>query len=79
MREVQVDILIKKLIAYLPKNLGAIIGILQAGVKFAKELATLLADALFIPQSVVDKIRAICNAVDGILEKIKAFLLKVGN
>lgn len=67
-----------KLLTWLPRNIGAIIGILQAIVKMVKEILTLCADALFIPQSVIDKIRIIVNKVDGILENIKNFLLGLG-
>ena len=77
--------LLKKLITWLPTNIGAIIGIAQAIVKFVKELCTLFIDIIapIIPGDGDDKlvktIRDACNKIDEVLEKIKSFLLGVGN
>ena len=69
--------MIAKLLLWLPRNISAIIGILQAIIKAIKEILTLAADALFLPQAAIEKIRKIVNAVDGVLQKIRDFLLKV--
>lgn len=79
------DTLIKKLLQWLPKNIGALIGIAQAIIKFVKEVATLALDLIapLIPGDGDDKVikfvRDLCNTIDGWLEKIKTFLLSVGN
>ena len=71
------DALLKKLFQWIPKNIGAIIGILQAVVKFGKEVCTLFIDivAPIIPGDGDDKlvasIRGVFNTIDEILEKIK--------
>ena len=76
--------LLKKLIAYLPTNLGALLGILQAVVKFVKEIATLALDLIapLIPGDGDDKaiqaVRDFCNMIDEWIEKIKVFLLGLG-
>ena len=76
--------MLAKLISWIPKNLGAIIGIIQAVVKFVKEALTLVVDILLpiIPgdkfDDVVDKVREIVNSIDGVLEKIKEWLLSIG-
>ena len=70
--------MLKALLMWLPRNTCAILGVLQAIVKAIKEILTLAADALFIPQAKIEKIRKIINTVDAVLEKIKGFLLKVG-
>jgi len=76
--------LIAKLITYIPKNLTAVLGILQAVIKFVKEVATLALDLIapLIPGDKDDKIikvvRDICNKVDEIVQKAKDFLLKMG-
>lgn len=52
-------------------------------VKFVKEVLTLVIDVLFpiIPsasfKAIVKKVRDIVNVIDGWLEKIQGFLLKV--
>ena len=67
-----------------PKALAGVLGILQAIVKFIKEVLTLIVDLLFpvIPdgkfEDIVEKIREIVNKVDEVLEKIKNFFLKIG-
>ncbi len=79
------NVLLKKLIAWLPSNLAAILGIIQAVIKFVKEVATLALDIIapLIPGNnddvIIGKVRDFCNAVDGWIEKIKDFLLSVGN
>lgn len=79
------DTLIKKLIAWLPSNIAAVLGIAQAVVKFIKEVATLALDLIapLIPGNgddiIIGKVRDFCNTVDGWIEKIKDFLLSVGN
>lgn len=76
--------IIKKLLTWLPKNLAAVLGIVQSIIKFVKEVATLALDIIapLIPGDKDDKlikiVRDFCNSVDGWVEKIKDFLLKVG-
>ena len=76
--------MLNKLLSYLPKNIGAIIGIVQALIKLGKEICTLLLDILYpvIPNAsfkgIVEKVRGIFNTVDEWLEKIKVFLLRIG-
>ena len=70
--------MIKKLLLWLPRNLSAIIGIIQVVIKAIKEILTLAADALFLPQATIEKIRKIVNAIDGVLQKVRDFLLRVG-
>lgn len=76
--------LIKKLISWLPKNIGAMIGIGQAFLKVGKEICTLLLDivAPIIPGNkddiIIAAVRNVFNIVDAWMEKIKVFLLKVG-
>lgn len=82
------DALLKSLIKWLPTNIGALIGIAQAVVKFVKEVCTLaidiIAPILKIPglppdadDKVIAAVRNICNVVDSWLEKIKTFLFNV--
>ena len=79
------DALIKKLVAWLPTNLAAVLGILQAILKFIKETLTLAIDIIapIIPGDnddvIIKKIRDIVNLVDEWVEKIKSFLLSVGS
>ena len=76
--------LIAKLISWIPKNLAGILGIIQAVIKFGKEVSTLALDivAPLIPgdkdEKVIETIRDIFNTADGWVEKIKSFLLQVG-
>jgi hypothetical protein len=57
------------------------IGIVQAGIKFVKEVLTLIVDILFpiMPiktfQSVVLSVRGIVNSIDEVVEKIKQYLI----
>ena len=76
--------LIAKLISWIPKNIAAILGIIQAIIKFGKEVATLALDivAPLIPgdkdDNIIKTVRDIFNTVDGYCERVKAFLLQVG-
>ncbi len=70
--------MISKLLAYLPKNLAGILGIIQAILKTIKEILTALGNLTFLPQDKIDKIRAVVNGVDNCVETIKNFLLGVG-
>lgn len=76
--------LLKKLIRFIPTNIGAILGVIQAIIKFVKEIATLAVDIIapLTPGDKDDKIilwvRDMCNKVDEVVEKIKGFLLKMG-
>lgn len=75
--------MLKKLTLWIPKILGGGFGIVQAVVKFIKEVLTLIVDILYpvIPsekfQTVTDKIRDFVNEIDEILEQIKQFLLNI--
>ena len=76
--------MLAKLITWLSKNGMAICGILQAIVKLAKEIATLVIDILLpiIPgdkfDDVVYKVRDFINVADGMLQKAKDFLERIG-
>ena len=76
--------LIQKLLTWLPKNISAILGIVQAIIKFGKEVCTLLLDivAPLIPgnkdDNIIKSIRNVFNSIDGWVEKIKDFLLGMG-
>jgi hypothetical protein len=78
------ETLMKKLLAWLPKNIAALLGIVQVVIKFVKEVATLALDLIapLIPGDKDDKaikiVRDLCNNVDGWVQKIKDFLLKTG-
>ena len=76
--------LLNKLLRWLPTNIGAILGVIQAVIKFVKEIATLALDIIapLIPGDKDDKIilwvRDMCNKVDEWVEGIKVFFLKIG-
>lgn len=76
--------MIKKLLLWLPKNLASVLGIIQAVLKFVKEILTLIVNVLYpiIPskkfQGVVDTVRKIVNVADGWIEKLKKLLLAAG-
>lgn len=67
-----------------PKAIAGVLGLAQAFIKFAKELLTLIIDVLFpvIPSEkfhkIIEKIRKLVNKIDGWLQKVKDFFLKVG-
>lgn len=77
--------LLARLKSFIPKNIASIFGIVQVIVKFGKEVATLfynlICPILVIPniddEKIVAKIRDIFNLVDGWIEKIKVYLLKI--
>lgn len=76
----------EKLLSIIPifnlKAYAGLIGIIQAAVKFIKEVLTLIVDLLYpvIPsakfKAIIDKVRKIVNKIDEILEKIKGWFLK---
>ena len=76
--------MLKKLIQWIPTNIMAILGIIQAVIKFVKEVCTLIVDILgpIIPgdsvEGVVTKVRAIFNTIDEWIEKLKDFLSTIG-
>ncbi len=72
---------VTKIITWIKVFLAGNIGIIQAVIKFVKELLTLIIDILFpvIPaakfQSIVMAVRNVVNQIDDWVEKIKAWLL----
>lgn len=76
--------MLKKLIAWLPSNLGAVIGILQAIVTFVREVAILFGRFLapIIPGDIDDvwakRIADWSDRINEALEKAKDFLLNIG-
>lgn len=75
--------MIQKIIAWASVNLVSILGIVQAVIKFVKEVLTACVNILFpvIPsasfQGVVKAVRGFVEIADGWVEKAKEFLLKV--
>ena len=67
-----------------PKAIAGVLGIIQAAIKFIKEVITLIINLLFpiIPdgkfEEIVLKVRDIINKVDEAVGKIKDFFLKMG-
>jgi len=78
------DSLIKKLAGYIPVNIAGILGIVQALVKFTKEVLTAAVNILFpvFPNAVfhktVDVLRTVLNNVDNGIQVVKDWLLKFG-
>jgi len=72
--------IVLRVISWIRLNGAALIGILQGIIKVIKELLTLIVDLISlilghsIGQVIVDKVRDICNMLDGLLEKAKSFL-----
>jgi hypothetical protein len=72
-----------KIVSWLKMNGAAVIGCIQALIKAVKEVLTAALDliSIFIPvavaQGIIDKVRAVLTAIDGALEKVKPFLLKL--
>lgn len=77
------ETLIAKLKSWIPSNIAGLLGILQAVVKFGKEVSTLFIDLIcpLIPgdsdKALVEKVRAVFNAIDAFIEKAKEWLLKI--
>jgi len=73
-----------RLIGMIPLSIGSIIGIIQAAIKFVKEVITLIIN-LFFPftpdggkfESFVLKVRGGVDKVDEWFNKIKEWLLKL--
>ncbi len=71
-----------KILQWLGKNSASILGITQAVLKCLKEILTALVNLFSIlnldkAQEVVEKIRAIINKIDEIVEKSKNFFLEI--
>lgn len=72
---------VTKIIQWIMVFLAGNLGIIQAAIKFVKEVLTLIVDILFpiIPivkfQAVILSIRSGINTVDGWVEKLKAWLV----
>lgn len=75
--------ILKKLLKWIPVNIAGILGITQAILKVIKEILTVIVNILFpiIPsakfKTVVTVIRGIVNKADGVVQKIKDFLLTI--
>lgn len=75
--------LLAKLKSWIPKNIAGILGIVQAIVKFGKEVATSFLNLIcpIIPGDkdliITQKVRDIFNLIDEWIEKIKTYLLKL--
>ena len=73
-----------KLVKYVPKNMGALVGIVQAVVELIREMCMLVTRLIcpIIPgdadEKIVAKIRGIAEVVLELLEKLKNWLLKLG-
>jgi len=73
-----------KLVQFIPKNIGAIVGIVQTVVEFIREVCMLVARILcpIIPgdadEKTVAKIREVAEVILGFLEKLKNWLLGLG-
>lgn len=71
-----------KIITWILANGATLLGLLQAIIKALKELATGIVNllSLIIPNSkvpaIVEKVRAIFNKIDELIEKAKGFLIK---
>jgi len=73
---------VMKLIQLVPLQLASVLGVVQAIVKLLKEVITSIVNFIF-PftsdngqfESWVMKIRLIVDKVDGILERVKSFIL----
>jgi hypothetical protein len=71
-----------KIITWILANGATLLGCLQAVVKAVKELLTGVVNllSLFMPQTATNKIvaavRTALNTIDGIIEKIKGYLIK---
>ena len=76
--------MIAKLLSWLPKNLGAVIGITQSVLGFVKEVLILAIRVIcpLIPgdkdEQIIQKIVSVVDTVNSALEKVKDFLLRVG-
>ena len=74
----------KKLLAWIPSNIGALIGILQAIVTFLREIAILFGRILapIIPGDIDDiwarRIADWSDRINELLERVKDFLLNIG-
>ena len=76
--------MVKKILTWIPKNLGAIIGVLQAIVLFVHEVCV-LALRILCPLIIGEKddntvkmVKSVTDKINGVLEKVKDYLLKVG-
>ena len=77
--------ILKKIFSIIPNGISGLLGILQAFIKFGKEVCTLAIDILspIIPNAqfkiVVEKIRGIFNTVDRWIEAVKQLLLNIND
>lgn len=71
-----------KIITWILVNGATVLGLLQSIIKALKELATGVVNllSLIMPNStaalVVEKVRAVFNYIDEVIEKIKEYLIK---
>jgi phage-related protein len=70
-----------KIVTWIMANGAALLGIVQGIVKVLKELCTLIIDllSLFMPaekaQAIVNGVRGLFNKIDGLIEKVKGYLV----
>jgi hypothetical protein len=75
--------ILMKVLSFIPNGLSGLLGIVQAFVKFGKEVCTLAIDILspVIPsekfKAIIEKVRGFFNAIDSWIEKFKQILLRV--
>ena len=77
------EALLSKLKSWIPKNIAGLLGIVQAIIKFGKEVSTSFLNLIcpIIPGDtdlvITEKVRNVFNIIDGFIEKIKEYLLKI--
>jgi ACT domain-containing protein len=75
--------MITKILTWIRMNGASVLGSLQLVIKAIKEAATAVVNILsiFMPalaaEKIILKIRSVGEAIDGVIEKIKAWLLAV--
>ena len=75
--------IVKKVLDWLTTDFAGVLGIIQAVIKVGKEITTACVNILCPVlgdnfDKVVYKIRDVFNKADEVVEKVKSFLLKVG-
>ncbi len=76
--------MLKKLLAWIPSNIGALVGIVQAIVTFVREVAILFGRVVapIIPGDIDDiwasRVAGWADSANDALERVKDFLLSIG-